>query len=67
MDPCRGGIACEICLGRVLLLFVDTVSGSRYPLALQPGPATALSISHAIPLRHRASSYRSATLCHLCF
>ena len=40
MDPCRGGIACEICLGWVLLLFVDTAAKPRYPLALRPGPAT---------------------------
>ena len=40
MDPCRGGIACEICLGWVLLLFVGTAAGPRYPLALRPGPAT---------------------------
>ena len=37
MDPCRGGIACEICLGWVLLLFVDTAAKPRYPLAPRPG------------------------------
>ena len=38
MDPCRGGIACEICLGWVLLLFVGTAAGPRYPRAPRPGP-----------------------------
>ena len=38
MDPCRGGIACEICLGWVLLLFVGTAAGPRYPRAPRSGP-----------------------------
>ena len=38
MDPCRGGIACEICLGWVLLLFVDTAAGLHHrPPAPRPG------------------------------
>ena len=41
MDPCRGGIACEICLGWVLLLFVDTAAGLHHrPPAPRPGCAS---------------------------
>ena len=30
IDPCRGGIACEICLGWVLLSFAGTEAGPRH-------------------------------------
>ena len=48
MDQCLGGIACEICLGWVLLLFVDTAVGPRYPLAPQPCPPGPLTPSRPV-------------------